>query len=463
MTAVLSVDDLSIWADGRALVEHVSFEVACGQIVALAGASGVGKTQVALSLMGLNDERLSIAGKTVFCGQPLPLGRPNDKAWQAVRGTKIAHIFQDPKHVFDPTDTIKRAFIKILKHHHKKVSLTTLTAVLDQVGLTNPKRFLSAYPHELSGGEAQRIAIALAYLLDPVLIIADEPTSALDDDHKRAILTLFGRFVAGSTPDKPRALIIISHDDEVKQLADKVVAIKNMAQMDLGEPSVHVPSEPILTIRGLSLGYRGAWFGRWVAVLKDFNLCIEQGQMVGLMGASGTGKTSLALAITRLSNRLVIKGEMTLFADDTTWQIPKLKGKKLRQYRPKVMLMSQEVSDSLNPDLTIHDSLKEAQTPHSPPIDDLLLALGLDRRLLGCYPKALSGGQQARICLVRILLTRPKLIILDEPTAMLDGQHTAKMLQLLRHINQKFGVAMLIISHDKAVLLALCHQVVAIF
>lgn len=454
---ILKVQDLSILKDDTSIIQNLSFSVNGGQVLGVMGSSGVGKTLVMTSLIGLVDS-LVVRGEVSLCGQILPINQPNDERWQLVRGQRIAYIFQDPKHTLNPTHTIKRIFTHILtklkcpKSHHKAI----MVDLLSQVGLSEPQRFLSRYPYELSGGEAQCVAIALAFAFNPTLIIADEPTSSLDDEHKQGVLDLFSKF----TKDGKHAVIIVSHDDDIKAVCDDVLYLQSHKKTDYGTPTPMPSHAPIvLSVKDLSVAYRQGWFGQ-AFILKNINLTIHKSQIIGLSGVSGAGKTTFAKAIARLDDRLIATGQVWVSDGVKSWDMLALTGKELRRHHRQIMLMNQDVSASLNPDLTIKDSLDEAVCQNSPSVDKLLTTLRLDKSVLERYPHELSGGQKSRICLMRVLLATPSVIILDEPTAMLDTSNTLKLLNLLRHISTEFGTAMLIISHDKAVLRAVCHDVV---
>lgn len=481
MASLLSVQGLCVDHHNQRLVDNLCFELAQGEVMGVLGQSGAGKTLAMMALLGIGDGLCMTANATLLNWQ-LPIGDTAHQRWQRIRGHCIGYIFQDPKRTLNPVHTIKTAFTHVLsqanipKAQHRQRTLELLT----WVRLPNPARFLSHYAHQLSGGEAQRIAIALVLALNPMVVIADEPTSSLDDALKHDILCV----LKDIAKQKKCGVIIISHDTKhLFDIADKFLVmaqgkpvlttqspaqVQNSAYLtaDFGKPSEFCDTKVVLEVKDLSLSYRSAWFGKGLPVVSGLNFTMQQGQMVGLMGVSGRGKSSIAKAITRLDDALMIQGEIKFF--DTLFgecSVTKLKGRQLSYYRPKVLLMTQEVIASLNPRRRIIQSLTESieQDHHNNDVsvlDDLMPMVGLDKSILACYPNQLSGGECARVCLLRALLVQPKILILDEPTAMLDRQTTKQVVDLLRNINQTFKMSMLLISHDKAVVQALCHYVV---
>lgn len=467
MQALLTVEDLSIAGADRVLVSGLNFSVKQGELLAVFGHSGAGKSLAMLSLLGMLP-KLSVGGRAYFAGEALPIINAKDKRWYTIR-QRIGYVFQDPKHTFNPLHSTGTAFAKVLKSQGiaKKYHRTRTLELLAQVKLPSPESFLQRYPHQLSGGEAQRIAIALALAGNPQLIIADEPTSSLDEALKADMVALL-RTIASE-----RAVIVISHDTEYvlpvsdrclvlwagKVLADTVyssVGLERYLSADLGKPSSFDDNQPVLLkINKLSLAYQRGFLVPAVPVLDGFSMNIRQGQIVGLLGASGSGKSSLAKAITRLDDTLLVRGQ--IFFGQAKQSVLTLNKHQLRAYRPKVIWVMQDVAGSLSPYLTIRRILLEGSLTLDG-VDEFLDLLGLPSDVLGRYPHELSGGECVRVCLLRALLAKPKLLILDEPTAMLDGQTTRQVVALLRHINQTLGIAMLLISHDKHVAMALCHR-----
>ncbi len=501
------------------LLHDVNITLNRGQILVIMGKSGVGKSVSMMSLLAIQDPRFVVSGEVFFCGQRLPIHEPHARTWRDVRGCGIAYLFQDAKQVLNPLDTIKTAFDKVFSHTRlsKNARQKTMITLLQKTQVYHPS-LPHRYPHELSGGEAKRVHLALLLALDSTLIIADEPTGHLEDELKQSMLAL----LADLSKNEGKAVIIISHDERALAYANQVMMMADGSCHEVHDKTAlygrltqkfdnraaalpsklpsELPTKPpketpvqlpsyqsddkplLLSIKGLRYHYRsfGLFWGssRSINQARHFGMSvpdfdIKQGQIVGLMGRSGVGKSTLAKLITRLDDAIVASGEI-LFADEgRTREVLCLDGRALLAYRPNVVLMMQDYMGSLNPYLTIHQSVAEGliakhrrqkthvvheEMHHS--ITELLTELNLPTDILQKYPHQLSGGQRARVCLVRALLVRPKLLILDEPTAMLDDDNTWQMMNMIKDINKSFGVSMLIISHDGDVLAWLCDKVI---
>lgn len=483
MPSLLSVDGLCVSYQQACLVDNVTFELDAGEVLCVMGRSGAGKSLAMMSLIGICGEHFTVDGKAILSKKALPISRQNCRDWATIRGCQIGYIFQDPKRTLNPLHTVQTALKQALSYAHvpKKQQKKHIIELLTQVKVPTPETFLSRYPHQLSGGEAQRVAIALVLALNPSVVIADEPTSSLDTSLKDEILLLLKTIAK----QQKRAVIIISHD--IKYLggvADKYIL---MSQGKMAWTAKHLIDRPkndrvfgghfdksfddvpvLLQIKDLTLSYKKSWLGRYAPFISGLNFTLKQGQIIGLIGASGRGKSSLAKAITRLDDRLVISGAIEFFDKKLGKQsVGELTGKELLNYRPKVLLMMQDIVGSLNPNFKIIDSLTEGLKATNKPIcqhviENYLALVNLPKTVLLRYPKALSGGECARVCLLRVLLMSPDVLILDEPTAMLDESTTIQVIELLKYINQTLGVAMLLISHDDELVQTLCHQVVSI-
>lgn len=485
---VVQVSNLSISSDRQVLIQGLTLNVHSGEILGVVGVSGVGKTTLMQALFGLLPAYWRVSStKAQIAGERVLLDRQgDDRAFAQIR-TKMAYIFQEPKASLNPVDTIATSFDKLfatlgIPKHERKVRAKQL---LEMVHLPDAERYLSAYPHELSGGEARRISIAQALAGSPKVIIADEPTGALDSHLKDEILELLTEL----SKQTGTALILISHDlpslmaccDRFLVLSSDSFAVLDAGQLphhrisqalldaDFGTPSLMTADtlQPILTVQNLGIRHPRKWLSLKpsATVIEEFDLQITQGEIIGIMGASGVGKSTLAKAITRLDPRLSVTGKVIIDHQD----LYQLSARALRIRQRQVQLVMQEVKDSLNPARTIRQSLLEAcqsiddaydDTYDDAYMDELLKLCGLSATLLDRYPSGLSGGEIQRTCIVRALLARPKLLILDEPTAMLDRISIVKLLNLLRKINQNYQTAMLIISHDAEVIDAICYRTI---
>ncbi|WP_114800507.1 ATP-binding cassette domain-containing protein [Moraxella canis] len=481
---ILALQDYHLSLGDRVLICGLTVTLSAGEILGVVGRSGVGKSSVMLSLLGLlSPEFQAKARFAALEDQPILLSKQGDEtAFLPIRGQGIGYIFQEPKAAFNPIHTIAKHFDVVLSRLNtpKKSRKSVMLELLEQVHLPNPASFLGRYPHQLSGGEARRISIALVLAMSPKLIIADEPTGALDADLTDEILALLTQLCQ----DRSIALILISHDlGSIEHRCDWLLAMdyddqgahhefgaaQDVLQMpialrlleaDYGEPIPISSERAVLRLCDVSVGYRTFWWVRQQPVIQNFSLCIHQGEIVGIMGRSGVGKTTLAKAITRLDSDLVVQGDMSI-EGKTLYQ---LSGRALRQARRRVQMVMQDARASLNPNLTIEQSLNEAiLADHDQArqmIDELLGQCQLPKQILKRYPDQLSGGECQRVCLVRALLAKPSLLILDEPTAMLDRIAIAQLLKLLRHINQTYHTSMMIISHDGSVQSAICHRII---
>lgn len=481
---IISLNQLTISSDDRQLIGGLTLDVYQGEIIGVVGVSGVGKTTLMMALFGLLSPSWTVsAHQVLIAAEAVAIAsQGDDDVFGAVR-RQMAYIFQEPKASLNPVDTVATSFDKLFAvlGIPKKVRKDRTKQLLEMVHLPNIDRYLSAYPHELSGGEARRISIAQALAGTPKVIIADEPTGALDAHLKDEILALLTDLCKSTGI----ALIIISHDlpsllgrcdrflvmdmEEFSILTPATITQSPIAyallNADFGNPptvpqTAMTAEQPILSVQALSAYYDHRWLF-WRSprpVIEEFNLQINEAEIVGIMGASGVGKSTLAKAITRLDARLVVSGKVIIDGQDMYQQ----SAAEHRRTKRLAQLVMQEAKDSLNPYRTIRQSLYEAldviDGVNDGYFDELLMLCGLSKSLLERYPSGLSGGECQRVCIVRALLARPKLLILDEPTAMLDRLSVARLLNLLRKINKKYQTSMMIISHDPAVIDAICHR-----
>ena len=493
MTApILDVQNLSVTfrQDGNVTeaVKNVSFSVARGETVALVGESGSGKSVSALSTVGLLGDSATVTGSVTYDGQQM-VGASN-KLLRDVRGNDISFIFQEPMTSLNPLHTIEKQLGESLALHQGVVgddARARILDLLDKVGINDAESRLRAYPHELSGGQRQRVMIAMALANKPDVLIADEPTTALDVTIQAQILDLLADLKASEN----MGLLFITHDlGIVRRIADKVCVMEKGQIVEQGptadifdapkhpytkkllsaEPSgrpapVSDRAETVVETEDLRVWFpiKQGFLRRTVGHVKAVNaatLSVRQGETLGIVGESGSGKTTLALAIMKLissEGRVVYMGQ-----DLDGWST-----KQLRSLRADMQIVFQDPFGSLSPRMTCAEIIAEGLGVHrvDPTRDrrdlvaEVMREVGLDPATMDRYPHEFSGGQRQRIAIARAMVLRPKLVVLDEPTSALDMTVQVQIVELLRGLQEKYGLAYLFISHDLAVVRAMSHQV----
>ena len=491
-TPLLNVKDLRVAfsQDGRVTeaVKGVSFAVDRGETVALVGESGSGKSVSALSTVSLLGDSASVSGSVTYDGQEM-IGA-SDRLLQKVRGNDISFIFQEPMTSLNPLHTIQKQLGESLALHQGIVGEDARGRVLEllnKVGIRDAEQRLNAYPHQLSGGQRQRVMIAMALANKPDILIADEPTTALDVTIQAQILDL----LADLKESEGMGLLFITHDlGIVRRIADRVCVMQNGEIVEAG-PTAEIfgaPKHPY-TQKLLSAEPTGApapvpetaevvaetqnlkiWFPITAGLLKrtvghikavnDATLQVRAGETVGIVGESGSGKTTLALAIMRLiqsEGRIVYMGQ-----DIRNWSV-----RELRRLRKDMQIVFQDPFGSLSPRMTAMQIIAEGLGVHG--IDDgrsprevvaeVMSEVGLDPATMDRYPHEFSGGQRQRIAIARAMVLKPKLVVLDEPTSALDMTVQVQIVDLLRGLQEKYGLAFLFISHDLKVVRAMSHKV----
>jgi microcin C transport system ATP-binding protein len=494
---LLSVRDLGVtFRSGSRTVEAVrgvSFELDKGETLALVGESGSGKSVTALSILQLLPYPAAIhtAGSSIrFDGQEL-VGAPPG-VLQAIRGGRISMVFQEPMTSLNPLHTIEKQIGEALFLHKRlggPAARARTVELLRLVGVPNPEERLGAYPHQLSGGQRQRVMIAMALANEPDLLIADEPTTALDVTIQAQILKLLEELQARFG----MAVLFITHDlGIVRRVADRVCVMTGgeivesgpvaeifdhprhkytqrlLAAEPKGRPVRSADAAPaIVTADALKVWFpikRGV-LRRTVGYVKavdGVDVEVRAGRTLGVVGESGSGKTTLGLALLRLldsQGRISYEGK----------RLDELSGSAMRPLRRVLQIVFQDPFSSLSPRLSVGQIVGEGLKVHRiggsaegrrAIIEAALREVGLDPDSVDRYPHEFSGGQRQRIAIARALVLKPKFLVLDEPTSALDMSVQAQIVDLLRELQERHGLAYLFISHDLKVVRALASEVI---
>lgn len=509
---LLQVRELRIAFNQVEVVKGISFNLALGEKIALVGESGSGKSVLALSLVKLI-EGAQLSGRCLWTRQDeqnvapdstdspstLDLVKLTEKQLEFIRGQDIAFVFQEPMTALNPLFTVGEQISEVLlikrgmtreEAWHEAIDLIKVT------GISEPVRRAKSYPHQLSGGQRQRVMIAMALACRPRLLIADEPTTALDVTVRSQILDLLDhlQYRFGM------AVLLITHDLEaVRRFADRVLVMEKGMVVEQGEAKevladprhpytqkllnsqpirdvvLPPPDAPVL-LQGWGLGVsypiRGggvkAWFKpKKFTALQEVNFVLRQGQTLGVIGESGSGKTSLALAALGL---VPIHGQMKVSGH--SWSGGAQVDLPLRR---TVQVVFQDPFSSLSPRMNVAEIIAEGLAVHLPELDSLgrlrrvliaLSSVGLTEQefpnLLSRYPHEFSGGQRQRLAIARVLVLDPQVLILDEPTSALDVTTQQQVLQLLQKLQKQRGLSYLLITHDVDVIRAMAHQVLVV-
>ncbi|MBM7035663.1 ABC transporter ATP-binding protein [Vibrio ulleungensis] len=492
---VLKVDSLAadvMNGDGySSIIRDIQFEIAGGETLALVGESGSGKSVTANAIMRLfgRGANWNTKGSIEFDGEDLL--QLSERRMRGIRGGRIGMIFQEPMVSLNPLHKIGKQLVEVVEiHRGLRASQAKPLAIewLKKVGIRHPEQKINAYPHELSGGERQRVMIAIALINEPELLIADEPTTALDVSVQAQILDLIKEL----QQELGMAILFITHDlSIVKRIADNVAVMKsgeiveyaNCQQLmsnpqhpyskllidadPSGLPIATDPSSPeLLSAEELKVWFpiTGGIFKRVVDHVKavtDINLHIIKGQTVGLVGESGSGKSTTGMALLRL-----VDSEGTIVFDGNNVDVLDRKG--MLPLRKRMQVVFQDPFSALNPRMSVAQIIGEGLFVHEAftaeqideQIQEVMLEVGLDPTTRFRYPNEFSGGQRQRIAIARALILKPEFILLDEPTSSLDRTVQKQVLDLLKSLQQKYGLTYLFISHDLSVVRSLCHHTI---
>ena len=482
-----------------AIVHDIDFEIARGEVLALIGESGSGKTTIALSLMGHARSGCRIAGGAIRVGDTDVLGL-SPKALEGLRGRKVAYIAQSAAAAFNPARTIMDQVIESALIHgtlSKRAAQAKAVELFRALALPDPETIGRRYPHQVSGGQLQRLMAAMALITDPELVILDEPTTALDVTTQIDVLQAFRAVIRqyGMTA------VYVSHDlAVVAQMADRIVVLSNGEIRESGrtEQILHAPAHPytqsliaavtpvapaasvagapatsqqdtspLLELRGLTAGYGGTDAKGWPhkVILRDVDLVIGRGQTVGVIGESGSGKTTLAKVIAGLVP--MARGNLLLDGEPLAANL----SRRSREQFRRIQIVFQNADTALNPTHTVERTLaRPLKFYHSMKgeaarrrVAELLGLVRLPAELAQRRTGELSGGQKQRVNLARALAAEPELILCDEVTSALDTVVGAAILELLRDLQKKLGVSYLFITHDIAKVRAISDDIVVLY
>ncbi|MEM1430034.1 MAG: ABC transporter ATP-binding protein [Pseudomonadota bacterium] len=506
MDSRLRIRGLEVLYGGAAAVDGIDIEAAAGEIVAVVGESGAGKSSVGAALLDL------VEPPGTWQAEEMTLdGVPIDYTGAHMRGRDISVIFQDPQTALNPLFTVESQLVHMVRHHlglSQAEAKRRAVEMLDEVGIADPELRVRAYPHQFSGGMRQRVVIALALACRPRLVIADEPTSALDVSVRAQILEL----IRAICRERGMACLLITHDmGAVATISDRAIVMRHGKAVETAPTGqlLAAPTAPysrtliaavpptdrridrfalpdsgaIVSDAGLERWLRagetnagavplavsrlGKTFGKRgllrrgapVRALKDVSFEIGRGEIFGLVGESGSGKSTLAqIAAGLLPPDL---GEVRLLGKPFSAATP---DRALRGYRTGMQMVFQDPFSSLNRRMPVLETIMEPM--HGVPraealrlVPALLARVGLPPDVLTRKPHAFSGGQRQRIAIARALAGRPSLLICDEPTSALDVSIQAQILNLLKDLRDDLGLSMLFITHDLPVVRQMCDRV----
>ncbi len=519
---ILDVNDLSIsFGDTKSLAEvihSISFNISENEIVGIVGESGSGKSVTAMAVMNLLPKKKTrITGDILFKGKNLLAEDP--KTLRSFIGKEIAMIFQEPMSALNPSLTCGFQVSEILQHHLKMTSAEAkkeTISLFEKVKLPRPNDIFNSYPHQISGGQMQRVMIAMAIACKPNLLIADEPTTALDVTVQKEIIQLLKEI----QKETKMSLLFISHDlGLVSEIADRVVVMYKGDIVEAGStyqifkmpkdnytkallasrPTLGVRLEKLPTIASLTdksfvpkeittqqralrhkkiytkaplleiCNLEKKYFGKArlfqpksvVKAVNDVSFKVFEGETLGLVGESGCGKSTLGKAILQLDKATA--GSIKYYGKE----LLNLSSAEIRKLRKEIQLIFQDPYSSLNPRLVIGEALAEPMQVHGigktkkqrkEKALRLLERVGLDENYYYRYPHELSGGQRQRVGIARTIAIEPKLIICDESVSALDISVQAQVLNLLNELKEDFGFTYIFISHDLAVVKYMSDQ-----
>lgn len=478
-TPVLDIRDLTIalpkGADRPYAVKNVSLSVNRGEILCVVGESGSGKSVMTSAIMNDVPPRLSVtSGEVLFDGRDVL--KFSSRELNKIRGARISMIYQEPMAALNPAMKIGKQVEEVFALHRPEISTADRKAetlkLLEQMRLPNPPRIYDSFPHQVSGGQCQRVVIAMALACKPDILIADEPTTALDVTTQAEIL----RLINDLKEVYDNATVFITHDfGVVADIADRVAVMcwGEIVEQGTKEEVLLTPKEdytrllvdampaletarspdlsrtdpPLVEAKGLHKIYGDG--DNLVHALNDASFALRKGETLGVVGESGSGKSTLAKALIRLSE----PSEGAIILGDQDFL--ELQGKDLQTARKHIQMIFQDPYGSLNPTKTVGDIITRGSILRGVPAQtakdqamELLRLVGLGEEAYYRTPRNFSGGQRQRIGVARALSMEPDVVIADESVSALDLSVQKQVLRLMDELQKRLEISIIFITHD---------------
>lgn len=475
MNKLLEIKDLHIAFDGiDETVKGVDLSVGRGEVVGLAGPSGSGKSMTVWSILGLIPEKSRMSGSLYFYNEAMQssdISAPGHA--RTLAGKSISLVPQNPFTSLNPSFRCGDQIMEMLRVNSLSLMerKTLVLRTLEGLGFSEPERIYAAYPFELSGGQLQRVVIAMATIGGPDLIIADEPTTALDALTQSEVIDMLVRWIRNGN----KSMLLVSHDISLLQkYCDRIYVMqhgeivhsgvaKDIAEWLHQSPDIRdnrptiEQREVLCEVSHVSVRYESRG-GTHVRALQDISFQLFSGEILGIVGATGCGKSTIAKVLT---------GLVTPEQGNVLFKQNKLDYRTRPELRRHVQMIFQDPYSALYPHLNVTAYLREAIRLHRLAerskeeglIFDVLEQVGLERGIADRYPHQLSGGERQRVQIARAVLLKPSMLICDEITSGLDIAIQAQVLQLLRRLHQEYHMTLLIISHDLHVIRYMAQRV----